>query len=421
MNIKQTSVSDLRNAALACTIEGKGGGIMRAAGIIAEYNPFHNGHERHIRETRRRTGCDLVIVAMNGSVSQRGEMMLLDKWTRAEMALRGGADIVVELPVLWGARPAENFALGGVAILNAMGCEWLSFGCETERLDLLCSIADVLDAEPEEYVCALKAALAEGKSFVRARAEALSKLTGADDALLTGPNAALGLEYLRAIRKIGSKMQPVVVLRGASHHAEEIAQETSASAIRRAVLQGHIDEAAQAMPAEAHRLLIENAGAVPDRRAIDIALLMTLRGMTPRQIADLPDVGEGLENVLARACREASGREELLEMVKSKRYTHARLSRITAHALLKTDQSLLDAYPSPRYIRLLGLRRSALKAFAQIKENSALPVVDRGKALENDTCFAVERRATDLRALVSADRNFRKADVDFRHKLLIVD
>ena len=94
---------------------------MRAAGIIAEYNPFHNGHERHIRETRKRTGCDCVIVAMNGSVSQRGELMIADKWTRAEMALHGGADIVVELPVLWGARPAENFAAGGVSILHALG------------------------------------------------------------------------------------------------------------------------------------------------------------------------------------------------------------------------------------------------------------------------------------------------------------
>lgn len=413
---------------------------MRAAGIIAEYNPFHNGHERHIRETRRRTGCDLVIVAMNGSVSQRGEMMLLDKWTRAEMALHGGADIVVELPVLWGARPAENFAYGGVAVLHGLGCEWLSFGCETDDIGLLERIAALLDAETPEYRRYLKAALDEGKSFARARGEALHFLTGMDEELFTAPNAALALEYIRAIRKIGSAMQPVAILRGAPHHAQELAHETSASAIRRAVLSGHAQDAAQAMPAQAFRLLMQNIGAVPDPCASDAVLLAAMRSMPKEEIAQLPDVAEGLENKLWRAAREAGSREELLAAVKSKRYTYARLSRIAAHAMMKTDRSLDIIYPAPRYARLLGVRRSALGALAVLKEReefekekqisvgienadqkSALPVIDRGKTLENDAVFRLERRATDLRALFSRETKYRAADADLTHRLVIVD
>ncbi|MDO4739648.1 MAG: nucleotidyltransferase family protein [Eubacteriales bacterium] len=394
---------------------------MRAAGIIAEYNPFHNGHERHIRETRRITGCDVLIVAMNGSVSQRGEVMLLDKWTRAEMALRGGADLVVELPVLWGARPAENFAFGGVALLHALGCRWLSFGCETDDLPLLLRLAEVMENEPEEYAAALRRALSEGKSFVRARAEALSLYTGAAEELLQAPNAALGLEYIRAIRRLGSWMQPVLVRRGASHHAQELASETSASAIRAAVYAGRLREAAVAMPAQAFALLEQNAGSVPSPELVDVAALGTLRALTPEQIARLPDVGEGLENALAKACRTAGTRAQLLENVKSKRYTHARLSRIAAHAMLKTDRGLLTKFPAPPYARVLGVRRAVVGELSELQNNSALPLVMRGKALEGDECFALERTATDLRALLSRRPGCRSADADLTHRLLVVD
>ncbi len=394
---------------------------MRAAGIIAEYNPFHNGHERHIRETRLRTGCDCVIVAMNASVSQRGEMMLADKWTRAQMALQGGADFVFELPTLWGVRPAENFAMGGVAILSALGCEWLSFGCESEEIGLLERIAAVIDGEPETYTVALKAALSQGKSFPRARAEAISAALDVDPAILSAPNAALAIEYIRANRKLGEKMQPVAVLRNADHHAQEIAHETSASAIRSAVYCGRMDAAKIAMPAQAFDLLLQNAGSVPSQENIDIAMLSAIRGMNIADLAQLPDVTEGLENVLARACRQAGTRAQLLEMCKTKRYTHARLSRIAAHALLKTDQSLVGKIPLPTYARLLGARRSALPMLKELEKNSALPVVSRPKALEGDACFELERRATDVRALVSRDASLRKMDADFTHKLAITD
>lgn len=394
---------------------------MRAAGIIAEYNPFHNGHSRHIRETRERTQCDCVIVAMNGSISQRGEMMILDKWARAEMALRSGADLVLELPALWGIRPAEHFAQGGVALLQAIGCKWLSFGCETEDMALLTDIVDFLEEEPPKYTAVLRSLLSEGKSFARARGEAIASILNVKAELIAAPNCTLALEYLRAIRRFGNTMQPIAVLRGVSHHAREIAVETSASAIRRALQKGEIDAVEQAVPAEAFAILRDHIGMMPDESACDIAQLMALRAMDRRELASLPDVTEGLENRIWDACRIAGTRERMLELCKSKRYTVARLSRIAAHALLRTNRDLLLKYPLPTYARLLGARKNALGMLAQIQKDSTLPIVDRARALRNDESFHVDCRATDARALVSRDPTCRNSDTDFTHRLVVVE
>ena len=287
-------------------------------------------------------------------------------------------------------------------------------------MDLLNRLCSLMEEESDEYRQLLRDALGQGKSFARARGEALGRLTGAEEELLSAPNAALALEYMRAIKKLGSGMQPIAVLRGAPHHAREIATETSASAIRRVVRDQRVNDAAQAMPDRAFSLLQKNIGAAPDDENTDIALLSALRMMNKEQIAKLADVAEGLENILWKACRESGTREELLARVKSKRYTYARLSRIAAHAMIGTDQGLLRSCPFPHYIRLLGLRKEAFGALAHLQKNSALPIIDRGKALEGDVVFELERRATDMRALLSRDAACRAADADLTHRLVVV-
>ena len=395
---------------------------MRAAGVIAEYDPFHNGHGRHIAVTREKTGCDLVIACMNGSFSQRGEPMLLDKWTRARMALLGGADVVVELPALWGVRPAEAFAAGGVETLAALGCEWLSFGCETDDLAALRSVADLLDAEPDRYRALLREGLDAGKSFPRARGEALAALTGLDADLLRAPNAALAVEYLRANRRLAQPMTPVAVLRGAPHWAEELAPETSASAIRRAVLADRIGEAAQAMPSASFALLQKAApGALPDADALDRLLLYALRAMDDGALAALPDIGEGLDRLLRRAAEDCAGREELLERLKSRRYTRARLSRILAHALLRTHAALLAGCRAPSSVRMLGFRRDAEPFLGELAARCRLPLVTRPAEIAADPVFAFERRATDARSLLCRDRSLRRAARDLTERLIVVE
>ncbi|MGN1005940.1 MAG: nucleotidyltransferase family protein, partial [Aristaeellaceae bacterium] len=164
---------------------------MKIAGVIAEYNPFHNGHAHHLKETRRMGGCDYVVVCMDGSFTQRGEPACMDKWSRARIALNCGADAVFELPALWALQPADGFARGGVAVLGGLGCDVLSFGTEETDINLLKTLAEVGENEPPELTEALRKGLEAGKSHARARGEALSMLLGVDAEKLNAPNLIL--------------------------------------------------------------------------------------------------------------------------------------------------------------------------------------------------------------------------------------
>lgn len=394
---------------------------MRAAGIIAEYNPFHNGHAYQIRKTRACTDCDCIIVAMNPSVSQRGEMMLADKWTRAHMALLSGADFVFELPTLFGVRPAEGFAQGGVSLLHGLGCQWLSFGCETEDIGLLWQIARLSSQETEEFQTILQKNLSCGQSFPKARASAVAQILALPERLLSAPNVVLAVEYLKALLRLGSNMEPVPVLRTVAHTEGTLAEQTSASAIRAHVLAGDVASVRVAMPPQAYALLVDSLGAVPSPDAVDALLLASLRNLDQQALSRLPDVGEGLENVLYRACRQSGTREDLLRQCKSKRYTYARLSRICMHALLNTDSGLVRETVSPPYARLLGCRRAALPFLPQLIQKSTLPIVIQGKMLKGDRCFLLEQQATNLRSLVAKDPAYRMCDRDFRQKFLIAE
>lgn len=374
---------------------------MNIAGIIAEYNPFHNGHAWHIAETRRLTGCDGVVVCMDGHFTQRGEPAALSKWDRARMALASGADAVFELPTLFAVRTADAFARGGVAILNGLGVDALSFGSELDDLVLLERLADLRRDEPEALSQAIRRKLAEGKSHARARGEAVSEHLGIDYDAVNRPNAVLAAEYLRAIADLGAAMAPVVVPRRGDYHGEALGEFASATAIRAAWRRG--EPALAAIP-EAAR-----PWAVPDAlHPMDDVLLYRLRGMDLAQLAALPDVGEGLEHRLHRLCREAPGREALLEAMKCKRYTRARLERLLTHALLGVDRALVEAVPTPPYARLIGLRRGSEAILREIKKRATLPVVSGGAALRGDPCFQLECRATDVWSLLHDAPELRK-------------
>ena len=192
---------------------------MKIAGVICEYNPFHSGHAYHLAETRAQTGCDYIVVCMAGSYVQRGTAACLSKWTRAEMALRSGADAVLELPALYALRTADVFARGGVHILNGVGADVLSFGSETAELELLERIATLREREPESVSSAIQRGLAEGKSHARAQGEAIAEALGVKPALLERPNLILATEYLRAIRALNASIQPFAVERVGDYHA----------------------------------------------------------------------------------------------------------------------------------------------------------------------------------------------------------
>ena len=284
---------------------------MRFCGIVAEYNPFHNGHAFHIDRSRTMTGADYVVCAMSGSFVQRGEVAVFDKWTRTACALLGGADAVIELPLLYAVQSAEGFARGGVSVLRAAGADALSFGCETDDIAALSSIAKTLNHETRHFKKTLRQHLDAGISYPKARMMAAFPDASPE---LSMPGAILGIEYIRAILKHHSKMTPYAVKRigSAYHDTNADTALASATAIRKALEADRSGAAYAAMPAVCASYLNTRIGAglqpaFPD--AFDTQLIYRLRMGGPEYIKTLGDVSEGLENRIYDAAKTCTSRE----------------------------------------------------------------------------------------------------------------
>lgn len=390
---------------------------MKIAGIIAEYNPFHSGHAYHIQKTREITGCDYVIACMSGNFVQRGEAACMDKWKRARMALEGGADAVLELPALFALRTADVFARGGVALLNGVGCDYLSFGSETAELEQLQRAAEIRENEPPEVSEMLEAALAEGKNHARAFGEAAAAYLNLPLEALNAPNATLGVEYIRAIRALGSAMKPIVIRRQGAYHAQGMDGDgfASASAIRAELLNGNIEAARSGVPEKLHKYI-----SAVSMHAPDDLLLHILRNMSAEEIAALPDVSEGLENRVLKCAQKASSAAELIDEIKCKRYTQIRLTRLCAHAMLHLTCELARRHPLPEYARLIGMRNDAAPLLREIDKRASIEIVSDAVALRDSEIFRLECRATDLRALMCDLPKDRIAGREFTQKFVKV-
>ena len=390
---------------------------MKIAGIIAEYNPFHAGHLYHIQETKARTQCDYVVAVMDGAFTQRGEMALTDKFSRAACAIEAGVDAVFELPAVYAVRPAQHFARGGVEILNALNVDFLSFGCETDDLAALLNLRDLLYDEPEPLKELIREGLREGKTLARARGEAVGALTGVNADLFSQPNIALGLEYLKSLRALHSSIEPLVIRRTAPYHGGDN-DWSSASTLRRAVHAGktaealaHLPECVRARTQADLEKGISNPGFLND------LTLYVLRNMPLSQAEALPDSGEGLAGRLLTAANGATSYEELVSLVKCKRYTRARITRLIAAALLNLPATPPETLP---YLRLIGFRRDARPLLTELSRRATLPISSDPARLESDPSFAIEKRATDLWGLSTANPHFRRPNRDLTEKFLII-
>ena len=388
---------------------------MTIAGIICEYNPLHEGHVYHMNETRRRTGCDFIVCVMAGAFVQRGEPAFLDKFVRAECALRAGADAVLELPAMYAVRPAELYARGGVDILRAVGADFLSFGSETEDLDFLLSLSRALLDESGEVSRQVREGLREGKTLARARGEALARVMGLSPECLNQPNLALAVEYLKRMLETNAPMRPVCVKRTSPYHADE--PSASASALRRAFLAGDVETALARLPECTRALVQRELPFVPDARLWDALALWSIRRLSPEEMDALPDAGEGLGRRLWNMAQTAGSVEALIELVKCKRYTRARISRLIAAAALALPANVPEEIP---YLRLLGFRREASGLIAELKRRSGGRLCADPAMLENTEAFQLERRATDLRGLLTASPAYRATGRDRTARFLVV-
>lgn len=406
---------------------------MRVAGIIAEYNPFHNGHAYHLNRARELTNADYIMAVLSGPFTQRGEPSIADKWARTRMALSCGADLVLELPFTYAAQSAEWFARGGVSIFDKTGVVTdLCFGMESDSLEPLQAIAHTAAKENRAFKKSLRRSLKEGQSFPAARAEALSEsLADAPESLgemVKQPNNILAIEYLKSLLILKSQIKPVGIRReGTGYHDEEAAGAyASASFIRKEIREGHLDAVALYMPEAAYGILREcitegRAPVFPD--AYDAAVLSCLRRSTPDEIALWPDVSEGLENRLQRLAQETSSVDTLVDAASTRRYTYARIRRILAYGLIGLTRRKLDRYKragGPGYLRVLGFNESAVPLIKAIRQNAVLPLVmSPAKALKEikpksaRSQLLLDIRAQNLYALGMPDAGRRTGNMDY--------
>ena len=375
---------------------------MKVTGIVAEYNPFHNGHKALI-DMCREAGTTHVVAVMSGNFVQRGSVSIMDKRSRTAAALKGGVDLVVELPVPYAVATAEHFARGGVEVLDALGCvNALSFGAECADLSLLRKAATA--AVDPQVDAIIKQELEGGINYPTARAYAVRSIYGDEVAgVLDGPNNILGVEYIKAINALGSSIAVEPFKRIGSDHDSITQTDEFASASSLRIMLERGDERAFAFMPETTKVefnRMKNVGRAPvcvddSERAI----LSRLRMLTPDEIAKAPDVSEGLENRIYNAIQSATSLEELYDIVKTKRYTHSRIRRIVTALYLGITPE--DRAMSVPYVRVLGFNDKGLEILKAAKESAKRPVITKSTRIaelsdEAKHVFELECKATNL-------------------------
>lgn len=339
--------------------------MNKVLGVIAEYNPFHNGHLYHINESKKAVNANYTVAIISGNFVQRGDTSLIDKWSKAEMAIQNGIDLVIELPLIYSISSAENFAEGAIKILNSLNIvDYLSFGSELCDVNVLNDFAEVLYHEPKEFVSILNHELSKGISFPKARENAL--LIYLNDIrkyanILSSPNNILAIEYLKALKKYKSSIVPLSISRTkVDYNSTEIIDGfASATAIRKIAMTNDVWSLRRAMPKSSFDIMYEclrSGKTVPSLSKFEREIIYNLRRMSVDEIADLQDVAEGLEYSIKNAANSCNTIDELISIVKSKRYTITRIQRILLYSLLgitKKDMQNSKKVSSP-YIRVLG-------------------------------------------------------------------
>ena len=392
---------------------------MNISGIISEYNPFHMGHKHHIDETRRMLGADCgIICVMSGNFVQRGEAAAFSKNARAQCAVHGGADLVLELPLPWAISSAESFARGAVGLLGATGIvSHLSFGSESGEVESLDAIAKTL-LRPEMDAI-IKAELEKGVAYAAARQAAAQQLAGCELSALKTPNNILGVEYIKAIYEQRLAMEPVTVKRiGAGHDSRSGGAYPSASELRGRLAGG--EDIFAHMPEKCAEVLgaeIRCGRGPVTGDALDTAIISRLRMLPLSAYEALPDAAEGLGGRLYKAARSEVGVDAVIAAAATKRYALSRIRRMVMCAALGVKAG--DAEGIPPYIRVLAASERGCSMIRKMKERAALPVVTKPAEInslsrEARDCFALEAAAADLFSLGFSAREERRGDRDWR-------
>lgn len=366
----------------------------RVLGIIAEYNPFHNGHMYHLQKAKEQSGAQYCICVMSGNFVQRGNTSIVNKWKKAEMALLNGVDLVIELPTIYSVASAEGFSLGTIKLLNNLKIvDAISFGTETSDFAALNNISSIVNEEPMKYKSILNSELKKGLSFPKARENALMLYLNDNkryDNILNTPNNILAIEYLKALKKIKSTIQPIPVKREKVYYNDNVIVDefASATAIRKLLKNEEFSEIRKVVPKSTYQILkkeTELGNVVLDLSRYEKEIIYNLRRMTVSEIAELPDVNEGLEHSLKNAANYSNDITNLINIVKTKRYTVTRIQRILICALLGiTKRDVGMAKKAEPYIRVLGFNEKGKELISRInKQNPKATVITSVKKFQD--------------------------------------
>lgn len=408
----------------------------KVLGIVAEYNPFHNGHLYQLNYSKKITNSKYSVAVISGNFTQRGSTSLIDKWSKAEIAIKNGIDLVIELPLLYSISSAENFADGAVKILNSLGIvDYISFGTESGDISSLKTISDILVSEPEKYKSFLTAELNMGLSFPKARENALSMYfhnSKVNANILSSPNNILGVEYLKALKKYNSSIIPLTLKRTSVDYNETTYKNdiASSTAIRNIVKNKKFDILSKVIPQGSFSLInenIKNGHIVPDLSVFEKEIIYNLRKMSIKDISNLPDVNEGLEYSIKKAVNSCNTIDELLSNIKSKRYTITRLQRILLYSLLEITKDDMDISKKiTPYIRILGFNNNGKYLLSKIvKENPNLEIITSVKKFldSSNNYYSKKLLKKDILATNIYTLGYAKnsnGNLDYTHKIIVI-
>lgn len=404
---------------------------MKTVGLIVEYNPLHNGHLYHFQQSKKLSAADASIAIMSGHFLQRGEPAVVDKWARAEMALRMGVDLVLELPVAFSAQPAEWFAYGAVSALDATGVvDSLCFGSESGEIGWLHAVADAMTSESAAFSELLQRELKAGLPYPAAYGKAVAAyVPGTDAAALAQPNNTLGLHYLLALRRLGSAIEPLTLTREKAGYSQvDITDRriASATALRRLLFEhGTLEELVPYVPEGTYEVLRREwqAGRAPiNWEAYAKPLLLQLLHHSAEQLAEYHEVNEGLEHrikqVLPSLNSSGTGTvEALLGLLKTKRYTRTKLQRMLLRILLNHRKPQLAASVLKQgapYLRVLGFNATGRELLRRMKKTAKVPVITKVTRFpEASPLLQLDLQATSVYALGYASATERELFRDF--------
>ncbi|MBQ3104909.1 MAG: nucleotidyltransferase family protein [Lachnospiraceae bacterium] len=384
---------------------------MKVTGLITEYNPLHLGHRFHLREARRQTNADYLIVVMSGNFTQRGIPAVTDKYLRTAMALAAGADLVLELPLWPATSSAEYFAAGGVTLLHRLGVvTHLAFGCENNNMQRLWEYAALLGSETPEFKKQIRLAQKQGISYPRARAAALSSClshrkegeASLDSAFFSSPNNILGVEYCKALQSLQSHISPVAILRqGHGYHDTSLAHGEgflSASALRSHLLNVYDQTAGSAadfssdsaassllresMPRESADMLTKTWGISTPVGSNDFSLLLKYRllSLSSEELSEYADVSGPMADRMMGCFDRFTDFEGFCSLLKTKNLTYTRISRGLLHILLDMKERQRAHYVQknhPGYARVLGFKKTSTPLLKEIKQKGSIPLLSK--------------------------------------------